>query len=186
MHTLTEAEFRLEAEPFLRQVFINDDQFDQPFLPNIVGRRIIYPCGGYIAPPLINAVITAAANLGDTGCYISLLKTSASVEKPNHCYIPLLEFLEGYAGTPRSEQLIGVRLGMNPYGSESVIYSASGKWGILQSYEQYGLLGGSLEFIEEIRRSVPDLDEQVYGFLDRLRGLLLAAGIDPSDGTRNE
>lgn len=185
MHILTEAEFRLEAEPFLRLVFVNDNQFDRPFAPNVVGRRIIYPCEAYIEPPLIDAIIAAAANFGDTGCYISLLPTAYPGDKPSHCYIPLSQFLETYAGT-EEDKLIGLRLEMNLYALDSVIYSASGKWGLMKSHERHGLLGGSPEFITEIQAAVPNLDEQVYGFLERLRLLLLDSGRNPPDVTRNK
>jgi hypothetical protein len=71
MRILTEADFRSEAEPVLRQVFVNDDAFGQPFSPNIVARTITYPHSEYIEPPLIDAIISAATNLlGDIGCYI--------------------------------------------------------------------------------------------------------------------
>lgn len=185
MYALTETEFRQEAEPFLRQVFVNNNAFDRPFAPNIIGRRIIYPCYSELEERLVNAVISAAAALGDSGCYLSLVGISGSYEDPNHCYIPLSEFIEAYAGTDE-DKLIGTRLKMNPYGLETIIYSATGKWGILTSHEMYGLLGGSLEFIDQIRASVANLDEQVYGFLERLRGLLVVAGAYPPDVTRNK
>lgn len=186
MHTLTEAEFRLEAEPFLRQVFVNDKQFDQPFAPNVVGRKIIYPCEAVIESPLIDAVIAAAANLGDTGCYISLLPTAYPGDEPGHCYIHLSEFLRVYAGTKEEDVQLRLRLGMDIYWSDNVIYSASGKWGLMKSHERHGLLGGPPEFIEEIRAAIPDLDEQVYGFLERLRLLLVDTGRNPPDVTRNK
>jgi hypothetical protein len=44
MHVLTESQDRQEAEPILRQVFVNDYPFCQPFSPNIIARRVIYPC----------------------------------------------------------------------------------------------------------------------------------------------
>ncbi|MBD2044012.1 hypothetical protein [Microcoleus sp. FACHB-672] len=186
MYSLTEAEFRIKAEPFLRQVFVNDDAFDQPFSKRVVGRLIMYPCEYCIEPPIINAIIDAAANLGDTGCYISLYNTSTSSVEPNHCYIPLEDFIEAYTMSGGLERSIDFRLSMNPYGLDSIIYSASGKWGLITSHERHGLLGGPVEFIEEIRSAVPDLDRQVYGFLGRLRMLLEACQIFPADVTRNK
>lgn len=186
MYVLSEPQFKLEAEPILLRVFVNDNPFDQPFSPNVMGRIIVYPCEGAIDSPLIDVLIAAAANLGDTGCYISLLPTAYPGDGPGHCYIPLSDFLEGYAGPPGSDMLIGARLGINPYTLDSVIYSASGKWGLMRSHERHGLLGGPPEFIEEIRAGVPDLDRQVYGFLERLRWLLVDAGVNPPDVTRNK
>ncbi len=185
MHTLTEDEFHLEAEPFLRKIFVHDNPFNEPFSSQVIGRTIIYPCEDENDLLIIQALINAALNLGDTGCYISLLPTGYPSDNLCHCYIPLSEFLEGYAGT-EEDQLIGPRLGINPYTSDSAIYSSQGKWGLMRSHEGHGLLGGSLEFIEEIRGSVPDLDKQVYGFFERLRLLLWDCGVNPPDITRNK
>ncbi|EAZ92768.1 hypothetical protein [Crocosphaera chwakensis] len=51
------------------------------------------------------------------------------------------------------------------FNAENVLYSPSGKWGLMTSHEYYGLLGGTHEFMDKIRRIIPNLDEQVYGFL---------------------
>ncbi|CBN56345.1 MULTISPECIES: hypothetical protein [Kamptonema] len=185
MHILTEDEFNLEAEPFLRKIFVHDNPFKEPFSSQVIGRTIIYPCEDENDSLLIEALISAAVKLGDTGCYISLISTGYPEHGPGHCYIPLSEFLEGYSGTEK-DRLIGPRLGINPYTLDSVIYSAQGKWGLMKSHERFGLLGGSPEFIEEIRGAVPDLDKQVYGFFKRLRDLLLACSLNPPDITRNK
>ena len=185
MHTLTKDEFHLEAEPFLRKIFVHDNPFKEPFSSQVIGRTIIYPCNGIIESPLLEALIRVAVDLGDTGCYISLISTGYPEYGLAHCYIPLSEFLEGYSGT-EEDRLIGPRLGINPYTLDSVIYSSQGKWGLMRSHERFGLLGGSPEFIEEIRGSVPDLDNQVYGFFERLRLLLWDCGVNPPDITRNK
>jgi hypothetical protein len=47
VRTLTEDEFRQEAEPMLKKVFADygDDPIDQSFAPDITERRLIYPAG---------------------------------------------------------------------------------------------------------------------------------------------
>ncbi|EAZ93956.1 hypothetical protein CY0110_19212 [Crocosphaera chwakensis CCY0110] len=52
--------------------------------------------------------------------------------------------------------------------------------------EHYGLLGGSLDFIEEIKTYVPNLDQQVYGCLERLRLLLVSTERKYPDVTINK
>ena len=70
---LTEAEFHLEAEPRIRQVFVtNDPVADQVLAPNVAG-KIFYSCEIYVKSPFIDVVFATASNLGNTGCYISLL-----------------------------------------------------------------------------------------------------------------
>jgi hypothetical protein len=54
--------------------------------------------------------------------------------------------------------------------SENVIYSPNGKWGIMISHEWHGMLGGSVAFIEQIQQDIPNLEQQVYDFIEeRLR-----------------
>jgi|JFJP01.1.fsa_nt_gi hypothetical protein len=167
MYTLSEDEFHREAEPALRQVFVSDEPFDEPFSPNVTARRIVYPCFEYIEPPLIDAIVAAAINVGDPGCYLYNLWTGK--EDLRHCYIPFSEFSAAYLGTGDINDLIGHKLGMIP-DSENILYSPTGKWGIIVSHEHHGMLGGVVEFIEDIHRSIPDLDEQVYNFIEeRLR-----------------
>lgn len=167
MHTLTEKEFRLKAEPALRQIFVNDDAFDESFSSKIVARTIVYPCEQYIEPPLINAIITAASHLGDTGCY--LYDLWAGKDSPIYCYIPFSNFFEAYLGTGKHEEYLGYKLGTS-LSLENVLYSPNGKWGIMISHERHGMLGGSVEFIEKISQAIPDLDRQVYDFIkERLR-----------------
>jgi hypothetical protein len=43
MYILTEKQYQIEAEPLLRQVFINEDPFDEPFSPNVNSRMLVYP-----------------------------------------------------------------------------------------------------------------------------------------------
>jgi len=166
MYALTEEQYRVEAEPVLRQVFVNDDPFNHPFSSKVTARRIIYPCSSYVEQPLIDAVIAAASKIGDIGCYISLIWSTG--DGTDHAYVPLSEFIEAYTGPP-GPQRIEVKLNMDII-SENIIYSDTGRWGIMLSHECNGLLGGTPEFIEEVQAAIPDLDWQVYGFLRRLQG----------------
>ena len=136
MYILTEAEFQQKAEPILRRVFDNDDAFGQPFSPMITKRKIIYPCDGsfYESIPL-EVLVSAALAVGDQGCYISSLYRSE--ELPNHCFVSLAEMLKGYAGCENPEEnidhSIGIRLGIDIYDLDSIVYSSQGLWGIMMS-----------------------------------------------------
>lgn len=78
----------------------------------------------------------------------------------------MLEFVEGYDGEPGSTTLIGSRIGVDPYDIETTIVSSQGKWGLYMSSEHHALLGGSPDFIEEIRKRTPNIDNQVYEFFE--------------------
>ena len=167
MRALTHAEFQVEAEPMLYRVFETIKPLEVTFCAHITGRTIIYPCYSEIELPLIEAIISAAANLGDVGCY--LWNFYSGEDKYQHCYVPLSEFLEGYLGPVNSDKLIGYKLDFNPYSREGAIYSATGKWGIRKCLDGFGILGGPQEFLAEIRQSVPDIDRQIYAFLRQLK-----------------
>jgi len=164
MRSLTEDEFKAEAQSSLRQVFASDNPFDpQPFAPNIPLRRIVfgweYDLKYIVRPPLIDAVVAAASSIGDTGCYFTVLwRMNEEVNGEfNHWYIPFSEI----SAYNRCDYEV-FRFAFN---SENVLYSPQGKWGIMTSHESHGLLAGTQEFMDEVRRKIPDLDQQVYGFL---------------------
>ena len=167
MQIITHSEFTNKLEPILRRVFVNDNPFIRPLNDRVQARAIVYPCsaGYWIEPPLTDALITAASNLGDRGCYISLLWRPQN--EPWHWYIPFEEFIEVYV--EESQKYVEYQFSQQASLCETVIYSPQGKWGIILSHEFHGVIGGSAEFLEDIRSVVPFFDEQVYAFLERLR-----------------
>ncbi|MBE9182618.1 hypothetical protein IQ268_29185 [Oculatella sp. LEGE 06141] len=173
MYPLSETQYRAEAESKLRQVFITDNPFGQPFSTSVAARKILYPFFSYLEEPFLVPLIKAAINVGDTGCYLTQLWRDENESSPNHCYIPLSELSRGYTAPPFSEELIEVKTGMKLL-SEYVLYSERGKWGVMVSHEHHGLLGGSLEFMDIVSQEIPDIDEQVCKFLDDFRQLKVA------------
>lgn len=163
MYVLTETEFRAVAEPALRQVFVDEDAFAQPFSPNVAARRIVYPCSQYIEPPLADAILKAASNLGDTGCYLVDLWAPGETD---YFYIPFSEFVAVYFGSGASDKSLGYQTGRS-LSSESILYSPQGLWGVLISHEWHGMLGGATTFIKDIYRAIPALDNQVYAFIEK-------------------
>lgn len=180
MHILTEAEFRKEAEPMLKKVFVNyaDDSSKQSFSPAMTERRIIYPCGGSFDEAIpVEVLVAAATKVGDKGCYITSVWKSE--DTPNHCFVSLSEMLVGYSeNTGNDNQMIALNLGMDIYQLESVIYSAQGEWGIKMSHEYYGLLGSSPDFMAIIESGVPNFNMQVYSLFDRYHEFR-ESGIEP-------
>ena len=168
MHALTDSEFRRQAEPILKQVFADGwdstDGFGEIFVPQITSRIILFPCEqeGFRDCLSSQVLVDAALKTGDTGCYIFPWWNGSS----DYCYVPLSEFVEGYDGKPGSSNLIGAKIGINLYSPVTTIVSSQGKWGLYTSSEHHALLGGSPEFMEEIRRGMPHIDNQVYEFFD--------------------
>ena len=167
MRILTEEQYQKEAEPMLRKIFAHDDPFEDVFVPNITARKLLYRFSCELSPALAGILVAAASNLGDQGLYWTLLwrnqNQSKQTDKINHYYIPFSEFFPTYYIHPKEElyKTIG-----NFFIQENVMYSPQGKWGIIFSHEDYCLLGGVTEFVEYFERLLPEIDEQVYDFID--------------------
>lgn len=156
MYTLSQNQYQPEAEPIFQRVFITDDPLaNEIFSPAMKARIIFFALTQQIEIPIMDAVVASATNLGDSGCYISLTEQWKD-SSANHCYIQFSEFSLPELDLPK--------LGMH-FVSDYFIYSSSGKWGVLVSSAYYGLLGGSPEFVEGVRTAFPELDRQVYDFL---------------------
>lgn len=173
MQILTDAQYQIEAEPILRKVFVNDDPFDNTFSLNITERLILYRCETYLEADLIEGLVAAASDLGDTNCYLTNLFRDD--EKPNDYYLPLSELHDEYVGSSCNDVPTEEGLDLTCW-IEYVIYSAGGKWGLMVSHEHHGMLGGSSEFINKVREFVPNLDEQVYLFLKKLKSISYSPG----------
>jgi len=165
MRVLTEADYYQEAEPILRQVFIQDNPIEEVFASGIEERKIIYRYKYEIDSTLAEALIDAASRIGDRGCYLSLLWKTSRPNYVNHCYIPFSEFWSTYINK-ENESYSRIRFFSV---SENVLYSPQGKWGIMFSHEGYALLGGISGFMEKISNLLPNLDSQVYQFLEYLQ-----------------
>jgi hypothetical protein len=167
MKILNELEYQIQAESILRQVFTNDDPTENPFSVNIPERLIVSPWD-YMETKLIEAVIIAASNSGDRNCYLTNLGRYEG--EANHYYISLAELHDKSA-------LLSHVTGANQvildifYWRDYIIYSDRGLWGIMISHEDFAVIGGSSEFIYKLHELVPDLDRQVYPFLEKFKSL---------------
>lgn len=165
MYIVDEAEYLTKADPALRQIFINDNPFNCPFSPKVKERRIIYRYNFEITSPLIDAVIVAASNLGDTGCYFALAGERTGQESVSYVYIDFSDFFSIY----RNEKHKYYEKIRYFFSVENFIYSPQGLWGVLLSHESFGLLGGIPKFIETIEKLIPDINQQVYDFISYFR-----------------
>jgi hypothetical protein len=197
------SEFNLEIKPIFNQVFLYEDPLYEPFSPIILKRIIIFSCYSWIESPLIDAIMSVAKDLGDTGCYVSKLPISncffpwsaeiyakCSNELPKDLpmtgYFSIDDFLRIYTGKEEKDIEEGANLAINICPPRFAIYSATSKWGAMISEEHFGVLGGSPEFIEQVNLKIPDLEEQVYEFLDYLRSLLKVSNRNAPEVTHNK
>ena len=165
MHSIDEVKYSEEVEPILREVFLNDNPFDRPFSPTISDRIVLFPIWTHLESCLIKCLVEAAKKVGDQGCYLSRLIEYG--DNYDHCYILLSELSRFYASPSEFEQSISVQLHM-VLSPEYVLFSEQGKWGLLVA-EHFGVLGGSYEFIEKITKGLPNLQNQVYDWLNWIK-----------------
>lgn len=167
MRVLTEQEYLQEAKSALRQIFVNENYTGEPFSPQISERRIIYEYHYKLTQPLDDVVFQAISKLKEEGVYWSLIwkLPEEDIQNPNYCYISLSEFTSLYIKEKHKDynkiRYFAV--------SENILFSPQGKWGIMFSDEGYALLGGVPEFIEIIEQAFPEINSQVYAFLETLR-----------------
>lgn len=87
-------------------------------------------------------------------------------------YIPFSEFSTAYVGTEDTKPLILLSCYF-VFLRENALYYRQGKWQIMLDNQRLGVIGGSPEFIAKIILGIPDLDEQVYRFLNDIKKLKL-------------
>jgi hypothetical protein len=157
---LSEQEFRKEAQKAFHSVFKSDDPYDEPFIPSVSRRAILYPIGYLLEPIEMEAVVKAARAVGDNAFYFSVFVKNPEAEKdwqyqPFHFFIPM-EDLDAYYS-----------LGFPYEALENVIYSPNGLWGMTLSDEQHAVVGGPELFMETLFAHLPSLeDKHIQEFLD--------------------
>lgn len=168
MQTLTEAEYQIKAQPMLRKIFVHDDPFVQPFSSTVQKKLIIAPFKYILESPLTSAVLKGALSVGDKGGFLTLLWRDKAATEPAHWYIPLTEFYDAYVEDKNHQAWIS-KENFSFSLRESAIYSPQGKWGIILTHESFGLMGGTIEFFNIVYSVVPDIEQQVFQFLENIK-----------------
>ena len=161
---LTPEEFHSEAESIFFEIFKITRWTVPPyfsteitsFKKRIEASVIIYPAKIYSDLSLITAIVNAASSVGDEGCYVY-----NDFADYFCCHVSFSELLESY----KPQDVSIVYLAMEPTILEGYIFSDRGNWGVHQCMEKFAILGGSNRFIEEIRKAIPDVDEQARSLL---------------------
>jgi hypothetical protein len=158
LRSLTKHEFKANCEPALLALCgtVEPDPFGEPFAPRIESRLIVDDYWYFPSNGLLDAIRFECRSKKEESIFLTRLGHSSylgDVQDWQDAY-----YLE--ISLSSLEEYEGVSLPL-----ENIVYSRLGDWGIIGSHEQHGVVGGSQEFISEIRRHVKDVDEQVYGFL---------------------
>jgi len=158
MRLLTEADYRTEAEPALRRLFLNDSPRNQKFGVNAESRKLLYE---YRTPnqQILEIIVQTASKLGDKGFYLSVLvrEDVENLRNFNHWWVPFDEV------SLYLSNALDIFNFANHF--ENVIYSPRGQWGLMWSFENFGLLVGVNEFINKACQYLPGIEKQVDDFL---------------------
>lgn len=161
MKALTESEYLLDAEPALRRVFLNDNPLIPIFGQAVEKRKVLYE---YRTPDaeITPVVVQVASELGDDGFFFSnLMRRPSDPVDANHWWIPFDE--------------VSIFLSCNTdifnfaYQLENVIYSPSGQWGLMWTFENLGILAGTGSYIDRFCQIIPSIEEQLKNYLNSIK-----------------
>lgn len=162
MKVITEDEFVRKVEPELKQVFLNREPHSPMFGDNVESVRVLYE----YRPPdrsIVDAIIQAASAIGDTGLYISVLNRpiSGRSTSPEHWWVPFDEVSTYLSGNTEVFHFA--------YQLENVIYSPTGQWGLMYSFENYGIVAGNQAFMDKFSCRFPRIDQQILAYLSYVK-----------------
>lgn len=157
MKALTEREYRQNAEPALRKIFLDDDPRLTEFGESAESVKLLYE---YIPPEdeITKSLLSIASSMGNDGFFFSNLsrnKTDTTVME--HWWVPFDE-LDLYLS--RRKDVFG-----DIYQLENVVYAPDGTWGIISSFEQFGLLAGTQNYIDKCADALPTVEQGMERFL---------------------
>lgn len=136
MHMLRDE--RMDAVKAWNLAFISVDPFGWPFPKELEYGRVLFPTDGcHLSNEQFSALAKTAARRGETHCYLAIVEGLEGVTGRGNESIFLVDFSDykGYAD-------LHITL-------ENCIYSMSGHWGLLLSHEMHGVLGGDCAFISD-------------------------------------
>lgn len=190
MHGIETSEFESDIRPILNKTFQGIDEWSPLFTPKISVKRLVYPLDIYdhtCSKLLLDTISKAARCVGDAGCFFSdnyyftsQLHSHGTRAGYAHAYIPIHELTPTFIGeTDINKSEFG---DLENYCEELDlvwtdyfrIYSEHSEWGLLLSFEHFGILGGSVQFMSMVENEICNLDEQANNFLDVFLG-------DPND-----
>jgi hypothetical protein len=172
MHSLNNQDFKIEAENILSQVFI-DLNLKQPcFSEKIKNRCILFPCYEELNQSLhtnnwglLSAITDSATTIGDSSCYISYLAWDGYLGNTN-AFIPTSNLMNAFGYESGEMMCVQLDMGMS---WDYMVFSSNANWGVIvDGSEHFAIIGGCDDFMESFYRSFPDVENQVYLFLEFL------------------
>jgi hypothetical protein len=173
---LTPDEFHSSAESALWSVFKSLDFKGEPFRDEVEQKLILDMVGFWLDEEQFRSVCEAARGVGDEILFYSMVRgyTGGAELIPHYTWeIPLWDY-EVYCDAEdepiNREHDIGIPL-------DRVLYSPSGKWGILLPDES-ALVGGSENFVRRFKDEYPAWPDDLTAFVARRLKAARERGVD--------
>lgn len=137
-------------------VFVSADPFSDPLSESVKGRLLFYPTYGYhLGKKQYDAFAKTARALHESGFYLSIVEYTRGFLTRGENY---------FCQFPLYDEYERIHLVL-----ENAIYSMRGTFGILISHENHAIVGGSTDFILELKKNYPDWQEDRRRLLEEWR-----------------
>jgi hypothetical protein len=126
---------------------------EQPFSEDQKERFLLFPCDFLLSKDVANSLAVSAKSNSENFLLVTYI-VSPEYEKENNQKFWLIDFSE-------LEEL-WKEIGPVEY----ALFSIKGDWGVIFSYERFALLGCTKEFACILRENFPEIDTQIFSFLE--------------------
>lgn len=153
---ITETEKILEAEKAFFKIFKSNNPENQPFQSTIKEKCIISPVDYELCPDLFNSIADSALTINERKGCITITEglSNFNYREAHHWIVDMEEY--PYEILLKDEQWLAV--------AENAIYSLNGSWGIIISNDQFAIIGGSIEFMNNFRVKYRNLQNSIKEF----------------------
>ena len=137
------------------------------FSSRINHKFILYECSHFPDKEIVDAILSISSEINDRGIYMSCRSAEPKICNENgefeNWYIRLEDMseVEADAANPIYKMASG-------YGAAQ-FYSPQGLWGLMTDYDYFGVFGGSDEIVKQIHEVIPNLDIQLFNFLEEMK-----------------
>jgi hypothetical protein len=146
-----------EFEQIAKPIFLNlfrvthpNPYFPEP-VPEGFSQTILFPCF-YPKGDLARAIMKISRDNGERGFFLSVLGFEQMNTQFDYHWYVVLEEMESFDA--------------KLYPVDFAMYSEKGNWGILSSVETHCILTCGISTLDQIRKAIPEVDNQVYNLLE--------------------
>ncbi len=157
IRSMTKTDYIKEAKSPLLKLCGTEfpDSYLEPFSSKVEKSLILCPDSGCVLDDeFMKSLVAVASKFGDDSFYMSAnYKESSNENFSSHWHVTFDEILNYQEIT-------------FPHTIQYTFYSPQSFWGIVSSDEIHSVFGGTSSFVNEVVKSVPEIENQVLDFLE--------------------